>query len=317
MAKTTNKKPNPQQVLASINRHNSQSLQELLDKGADPNGCVRDNYHGDTPVLHLAAGGQFLEGVKLLLTAGADPKIPMSGGAGTGGSITALHAAISGSDIRRGTDLCRSTEDDRFQIVDLLLRAGADPNAVAQSDSTPIYEAARGGKMEIVVRLIEAGAVFKTWPTSCIPPLFGAAHVPLHGVEEGRAQERVAKLLLDLGAPVDGQSAKGGTALMVAAGQASERLIELFLAHGANVNQRMQDGRTPLICAASYARWAAAEDEYQLALRVARRLVDAGADSTAQNSDGETAYQIAQPGRAIDATNFLKAQLEQASGVSR
>lgn len=316
MAKTTNKKPNAQQLLAAINRHNGQLLRELLGKGADPNGCVRDTYHGDTPVLYLAAGGQFLEGVKLFLDAGADLRIPMSGGQGTGGSSTALHAAISGSDTRRGTETRKSTEDDRFQIVDLLLRAGSDPNAVAQSDKIPIHEAARAGQMKIVERLIEAGATFKTWPAGCMPPLVGAACVPLHGVEEGRAQERVAKLLLDLGTPVDGQTASGVTAVLVAAGQASERLLDLFLAHGADVNHRSQDGRTPLINAALYARWAAAEDEYQLALRVVRRLAEAGADPTARNSDGETAYQIAAQGKATVAADFLKGQFERASAVS-
>ena len=301
------KKPNAQQLYAAIRRYDVRLLHNLLADGADPNAVVHDEYHGDIPVLFCAAGGQFLEGVKTLLGAGANPNSAMTGGLGAGGGGTALHSAISGSDNRPYDDPKRSTEGDRLKIVDLLLKAGADPNAVDQGDKLPLYSAASGGCYEIVRRLIGAGATFKTWPNGCIPPLVAAAGgVAPHGVEEGREQERVAKLLLDLGAPVDGETAVGVTALMSAAIPGSERLVNLFLSHGADVNHRSQDGRTPLICAASYAEWAAAEDEYELALRIVKRLIEAGADPNARNVKGESAYDIASRGRGRLAAEYLQ-----------
>ena len=216
--------------------------------------------------------------------------------------------AITGSDTRSGPDtMKRSTEEDRLKIIDLLLKAGADPNAVDQGDRLPLYYAASSGYYEIVHRLIEAGATFKTWPAGCMPPLFGVVvNVPPHGVIEGRNHERVAKLLLELGAPVDGETANGMTALMGAAIPGSERLIDLLLDHGADVNHRSQDKRSPLICAAGYAEWAAAEDEYQLALRIVKRLLDAGADPYARNGKGESAYDIAARSRGPLAAEYLK-----------
>jgi ankyrin repeat protein len=273
------KKPNAQQVYTAIRRRDIDMLRKLLSEGADPNACVRDEYHGDTPVILHAASFRFPEGVKLLLDAGADPNAQMSGGQGAKGGQTALHHAIC---------------DEGLPVVETLLKAGANPNAVDKNrDYTPLCNAASGGHHEIVQRLIAAGATFKTWPPGCVPPLIVAAGVPLHGVEEGRKQERIAEWLLAQDAPVDGETAQGATALMVAALKGSERLINLFLDHGADVNHRSRDGRTPLICAAFYAEWTSADDEHQLALRIVQRLLDAGADPNARTDNGETAYDIA------------------------
>jgi len=289
------KKPNAEQMVAAINRRDIESLRKLLGDGADPNTPVRDDYHGERPILQFAAGGQFPDGVEALLKAGADPNAPMTGGLGAKPGRTALHAAIGEG-------------EDRLKIVDMLLRAGANPNAVNQNrDETPLCDAASGGYYENVQRLIEAGATFKTWPSGCIPPLVGAAGgVPAHSAEEGRKQERVAKLLLDLGAPVDGETADGVTSLMAASIRGSERLVDLLLDHGADANHRSQDGRTPLICAADYAAWAAAEDEYELALRIVKRLLDAGADPAARNEKGESAYDIAARSRGPVAAEYLR-----------
>jgi ankyrin repeat protein len=284
------KKPNAQQLYDAIRRRDIEMFRKLLSEGADPNACVHDDYHGNTPVLLHAASFQFLEGVKLLLDAGADPNAQMSGGKGAKGGETSLHAAVGGEGLR---------------VIDLLLKAGANPNAVDQNrDNTPLYNAASGGHYEIVQRLIEAGATFKTWPPGCMPPLIGAVNPG--SVPEGEGQERVAKLLLELGAPVDGQSATGVTALMAAAAAGSEHLINLYLNHGADVNHRSRDGRTPLHCAAVFARDSTTGRQRELALRIVKRLLDAGANPNAKNADGETAYDIACRFRASPAAEFLK-----------
>jgi ankyrin repeat protein len=300
------KKPNAEQMIAAINRHNIESLRKLLIEGADPNAVMDFSHRGNISVLMCAAGVQFIEGVEALLGAGADPNIRAVAGPGAGGGGTALHNAISGSDNRPYDDPKRSTEEDRLKIVDLLLKAGADPNAVDQGDTLPLHSAARSGHIEICQRLIEAGATFKTWPSGCMPPLTGA--VNFGNAPEGQKQERVAELLLELGAPVDGESASGVTALMAAAAAGSEQLVNLYLNHGANVNHHSKDGRTPLHCAAVFARDAATERQRKLALSIVKRLVDAGADPNVKNADGETACDVASRFRASPAAEYLKSR---------
>jgi ankyrin repeat protein len=284
------KKPNAEQLYAAIRRKDSGLLRQLISEGADPNTCVHDEYHGDTPILLHAASAKFFDGVKLLLDAGADPNRSMSGGKGAGGGQTALHSAVG--------------EGDGLRVVDLLLKAGADPNAVEQGDRVPLYYAASGGHYEIVQRLIEAGATFKTWPEGCMPPLTGA--VAFRDVPEHQGQVRVAELLIGLGAPVDGETAHGVTALMAAAASGSEKLVRRYLDLGADVNHRAKDGRTPLLCAAGFARDEVAEEEQQLALRIVKRLLEAGADPNARNADGKSAYDIASRFRSSPASEYLK-----------
>jgi ankyrin repeat protein len=300
----TKKRPNAQQLYAAIRRHDVALLRTLLSDGADANAAVHDDYHGDIPVLLCAAGAQFFEGVKALLDAGANPNAVMTGGEGGAGAETVLNHAITGSDNRPYDDPKRSTEEDRLKIVDLLLKAGADPNAVSQGDTLPLYDAARSGYFEICHRLIEAGATFKTWPPGCMPPLTGA--VNFGNAPEGQKQDRIAELLLELGAPVDGETATGLTALMTAATGGSEHLVNLYLTHGADVNHRSEDARAPLHCAAVFARDAATERQRELALRIVKKLVEAGADPNAKNADGETAYDIASRFRASPAAEYLK-----------
>jgi len=283
------KKPNAEQLYAAIRRKDFALLRKLVSEGADPNACVHDEYHGDTPILLHAASAKFFDGVKLLLDAGANPNASMSGGKGAGGGQTALHAAIDG---------------EGLAIVDLLLKAGADPNAVEQGDRVPLYYAASGGHYEIAQRLIEEGATFKTWPEGCMPPLTGA--IAFKDVPEHQGQIRVAELLIGLGAPVDGETADGVTALMAAAASGSEKLVRRYLDLKADVNRRARDGRTPLLCAAGFARDEVADEEQQLALRIVKRLLEAGADPNAINADGKTAYDIASRFRSSLTSEYLK-----------
>src|SRR5689334_5122335 len=122
------KKPTAQQMYQAIRRSDAEMLRKQLAEGADPKACVRDSYHGDTPVLLHAASHQFLEGAKLLLDAGAEPNASMAGGEGARGGQTPLHHAIG---------------DNGLAMVELLLKAGADPNAVDKNRNyTPLCTAA-------------------------------------------------------------------------------------------------------------------------------------------------------------------------------
>jgi ankyrin repeat protein len=97
-------------------------------------------YSGDgfTPLGLASFFGQ-TELARLLLDAGADPRIPSRNAL----LVTPLHSATAGSHVA---------------IVDLLLRHGADPNAVEGNGMTPLHTAAGNGNRETVALLVNAGA---------------------------------------------------------------------------------------------------------------------------------------------------------------
>lgn len=272
-----------QQMIAAINRNDTASLQKLLDEGADPNAKFDSGadftYYGNLSILIWAAASLSAEGVEVLLKAGANPNFCSTGGSGSG--RTALYEACNGSD-----------EETAFKIVDLLLKAGANPDEVGNGDNLPLSAAARNGHDEICKRLIEAGAAFKTWPEKCGPPLVFAAGGGLMGATKPQKHDRVIQLLLDLGAPVDGENV-GWTPLAQAAYIGNEYRVDLFLNRGADANRKDKYGRTPLIDAALYYQTGTHNEETeQLAFRMIKRLLQSGADPGVREMKGKTAADI-------------------------
>lgn len=286
------KKPNAELLYAAIRRRDLKMLQKLLSEGVDPNAAVHDDYHGDNPVLLCAAGGQFIEGVKALLDAGASPNTAMTGGQGADGGETPLHSAINGS-----SPTGNSPDEQRLGVVELLLAAGADPNAVRGGDTTVIYEAASAGYLAIVKRLIEAGANVKKKVMGILPPLYGAAN--------GR-HESIARFLIECRTPIDWPAPNGMTPLLVAASRGAEGIVNLLIEKRADVNHKAKNGDTPLLRAAEFARSAFTEREHQVALRIVRVLLEHGADPTVRNNDGETVLQIASEATSPIVSDFIK-----------
>ncbi|KAI3957162.1 hypothetical protein MKW98_002789 [Papaver atlanticum] len=130
------------------------SVEYLLEKGANPNGSddpnrdikiqklllskgVRINFvtESGTPIYYAAVFDQ-LDFVKLLLDHHADPNVVVLG------LVTPLIASIL---------------NDSPQSTDLLLQAGADPNAES-SGIAPLRYAVDYGLTQFIVTLLEAGA---------------------------------------------------------------------------------------------------------------------------------------------------------------
>ena len=161
----------PPLTVAVLHNRHAPVVRALLDAGGgDPDRRGK----GGLTLLHYAAAGNNAPAVvRMLLAAGADPD------ALDGRRRTPLHIAAATSRLppARGTlhpvvaifvnplaQLLRSGEQRSRRSrargnLDLLLRAGADPNARNRDGGTPLHAAARhGGYPATVERLLDAGA---------------------------------------------------------------------------------------------------------------------------------------------------------------
>jgi ankyrin repeat protein len=133
----------------------------------------------------------------------------------TSDGTTALHWAVHNGDV---------------DLVDRLLRAGADAKAKNQFGATPMSEAAFLGNVAIIEKLLKAGAD----PDS--PSADGQTAMMLIARTENVA---AAKLLLEHGAHVDAkENQKEQTALMWASAESQPAMVRELIAHSADVNAR-------------------------------------------------------------------------------
>jgi uncharacterized protein len=168
----------------------------LLERGADPNAALkkpilqRQHTFGDgtlgegaTPLMRAAKSGD-IELVRVLLAAGADPKLTLPNG------TTALMLA-AGLGWRNGSPLAPSydqgSDAEAVETLELLLSVGLDLQATNQAGDTALHAAIAGRGSEAIIRyLLERGAD----PT--VPN--GRQQTPL-SIAETRTTEAIASLV--------------------------------------------------------------------------------------------------------------------------
>jgi len=231
-----------------------------------------------------AARGNDRATVLAELAHGADAQLRSADG------TTALHWAVYHADV---------------ELVERLLDAGADPNAVNDYDSTPLAEAAVAASAEIIERLLDAGADATLATKDGETPLMVVARSD---------NVAAARLLLEHGADVNAKEAwRDQTALIWAAAQKQPAMVEVLLEHGADPNARSKPndwdrqvsaerrrqyrpfgGLTALLYAA---REGCAE--------CARSLVEGGADIDLIGSRGVTPLMMALDNLHFDTAAYL------------
>ncbi len=201
---------------AAVASGNKNEVQRHLESGAN----VNEQGQFSTP-LHDAAHFEYIEIVKILLTAGANHSIQDSRG------YTPLHTAA-----------CAGHE----KVVKILLDAGANHGARNNKQWTPLHHAAVEGHEKVVEVLLAAGARHDVQNEE--------QDTPLHCAAAG-GHEEVVTILLAAGANHQAQNKTQWTPLHCAAGWGREEVVEVLLAAGANHQAQDNVYRTPLQCAAA------------------------------------------------------------------
>jgi ankyrin repeat protein len=152
-----------------------QLVKALLARGASPNarttqrppgfaGGYTDSI-GATPFL-LAAATADIEMMRILLAAGADPSLT------TKSSHTALMAATG---MNRTLGESAVTEEQALEVVQFLLKLGADATAVATNGENALFGAAYRGWNRIVQVLVDRGANVNAVSKAQITPWLAAS----------------------------------------------------------------------------------------------------------------------------------------------
>jgi len=138
----------------------------LLDKGSDANARVKENtlsrtiftmqwfFEPGATAFVRAAQSSDTALMKLLLTHGADPKIPTDFG------DTALTVA-GGIGWVEGVTYERSAKEN-LEAVRMLLDLGIDPNAANRDGRTALMGAAHKGRNDVILLLLDRGAKLET-----------------------------------------------------------------------------------------------------------------------------------------------------------
>jgi ankyrin repeat protein len=260
-------------LLAAVDADDLQTAAELLSSGADPNAVS----HSSTP-LNWAISFKSREMVLLLLENGAD--------------LRALHSYESCFEIAYKRDpafggwllaqapdatVLEAAEGGTLDDVRRLLDAGGDANMISNDvrRRSPLHAAVARTDLEMAALLIDRGADL-VGRGSGYPVLFvAAAH---------NYSAKMTDLLLRRGANLNATDAEGSTPLFAVAGSVAFDVLERLIQGGADVNFREPGGSTPLHAAA---RNTDAEG------RAIRILIKHGANPNAQDDLGYTPLHVA------------------------
>jgi ankyrin repeat protein len=243
-----------------------ETIGALAERGADLNLTDPDG----ATALVIAIINAHYDAAAVLLEKGANPNI-----ADKEASMAALYAAVDMSRLAIGHGRPNprpAGERDAVDLVALLLKHGADPNARLKAPifqrhhtagdgalgegATPFMRAAKSGDVAIMRLLLAAGADPKaTRPNRANALMFAAGLGWRNGsplapsYDQGSDTDAIEAIALCLESGVDLQATTdaGETALHAAiAGRGSPLIIRYLVERGANLHAKNKQGRTPL-----------------------------------------------------------------------
>jgi ankyrin repeat protein len=196
---------------------------------------------------------------------------------------------INELDWYRRTPLCIAAEYAQLEVIDLLLELGADIEIrCGPRNYTALMNAARGGHVEIVRRLLQGGALVNAQDAKGVTAIYFAARWD---------HAEVIELLLEADGDPNLATIEDMTPpLEVAVVAGAIEAAKVLAWKGANLERRGAYGWTAL-------HWAA----YKNNTGMVRVLAEAGADVDALEVDGKTALHYAALNENVEMLRFLKA----------
>jgi uncharacterized protein len=196
-----------------------------------------------------------------------------------------MNANAQGDDGR--TVLIAAAARGDLEVVNTLLRRGADPNIRDKRDYTALSHAVEAMYEDVVDALLNRPEL-----DTNSRGLNGRPVLLAYVWRDNK--DRVEKLVAR-GADVSAQDADGDTASHGAAQTGNVDMLRMFLDKGANPNAKNRQGGTPLMWAAVYGH-----DE------AAKLLLSRGADASLKDNDGITAAEWAVRNKHASVASLLR-----------
>ena len=291
-------------LLHEVATKNFTAAQKLIAAGVDVNAHTP---HG-TSVLHLA-----------LCVAQDNPELIKQ-------LVAAGSAVNSPGEFILGTAILL---DYPAEIIEIILRAGAEVNQTDAEHRNALVYAAQQGNLENLKVLLDYGVALHPAHAPCSifdvlnqhpagennssavyklllnrgagPVLFKAPaykDVLSRCVQEGDAG--FIELLLQHGAPINAELAAGETLLTMACRQGDQKIVSLTLRYGADSGQPAGNGVTPLMYAVRGAK-----------ISIVRLLLKARAKVTAKDPAGRTALQLTMTALETEVSTETRGALRQ------
>ncbi|GJM09682.1 MAG: hypothetical protein DHS20C11_19580 [Lysobacteraceae bacterium] len=278
------------------------AVKALLEAGAEPD--VIDN-DGDSPLITLCRGMRDdRHGIaRMLLKQGANANrtahdghsaihLAMSSGDTTLGKLLSVKRPqqaptpstskvvklVTGSGARQS--ICVLAAKGDLAAIRDAAEAGADINAVDEHGCTGLIRAAGEGQMEAVELLVQLGADAHRTTSNGFTALMAAASAN---------HAEIVTYLASQGADIEHRQEFGVTPLMMAAARWNTKVIKALIHLGADINARDDSDSTPLMAAVQAAL---VHDDYDRAVEVIDTLLEAGANVSAVNDDGQSALML-------------------------
>ena len=293
-AKTRN---NLTALMITCQKGNKHALIVLLRAGADPE--IRDA-DGNTWLHHAADGKCGKEMFQMIIDYGPNMN------AKNNGSLTAvLIACLRGNTeamnvlLKAGADpnianadgdtcLHVAVRQDRSKaVLQAITDHGADVNATNKYKRTALMIACKMGNADAMDVLLNAGSDHK------IADVNGATWI--HHALTGNCKKEILQTIIKHGADVNATNKNNKTALMIAFRTRNVDAVKVLLDAGANPNIADANGNTCLLNAVSLG----------CSKEVLQETFDHGSDLKAMNKDKETPLLIANRGGSLDFINIL------------
>uniref|UniRef100_A0A1X7VJ57 Uncharacterized protein n=1 Tax=Amphimedon queenslandica TaxID=400682 RepID=A0A1X7VJ57_AMPQE len=207
----------------------------FLNEGANPN--VRDT--DGEPAIHAASRKGHHKIVELLLKENADPDAQYQINEESIGTspLATLFIELFSMIIGK-TALMAASTDNHYQVVELLLKANADPNIQKKDGQTALMLASQSGHTESIELLLKAGAD----PDIKEEDGWTALMTACQG-----GHTKVVELLLNANANLNMTQGDGATALMIASQNGFLELVKLLLTKDVDPNIQANNGTTALM----------------------------------------------------------------------